>query len=66
MQGGIGISAETTLARAIAAANINTAFFNMSRKSPLFFGCEPGLAVRVKADLAELKKAGKYFGKQNV
>jgi hypothetical protein len=66
MHGGIGISAETALASAIAAARINRAFFNMGQKSPLFLGCELRLAVRVKADLAELKKAGKYFGKQNV
>lgn len=36
MQGGYGMSADTTVASAIAAARIKRAFFNMGEQSPLF------------------------------
>src|SRR5579872_1890770 len=63
MQGGIGISAETALASAIAAARINKAFFNMGEKSPLFLAVSRVTRSQSKGRPSRVEKTRKVFRK---
>lgn len=63
MQGGIGISAETAVARAIAAARINRAFFNMGQQSPLFLAVSRVTRSQSKGRESRVEKSRRVFRK---
>jgi hypothetical protein len=61
MQGGIGMSAETALASAIAAARINRAFFNMGQQSPFFLAVSQVTRCQTKGKKTQVEKLTKGF-----